>query len=32
VQVGPFDTRDSLDQAQRTLSGNGFNNLLPQQR
>lgn len=32
VQVGPFDTRDSLEQAQRTLSGNGFNNLLPQQR
>ena len=32
VQVGPFDSRSSLDQAQRTLSGNGFNNLLPQQR
>ena len=32
VQVGPFNNKDSLDQAQSTLSGNGFQNLLPQQR
>ncbi|MEH6567232.1 MAG: SPOR domain-containing protein [Halopseudomonas sp.] len=32
VQVGPFQSKDSLTQAQSTLSGNGFQNLLPQQR
>ncbi|MEL0168811.1 MAG: SPOR domain-containing protein [Pseudomonadaceae bacterium] len=32
VQVGPFSNKNSMDQAQRTLSGNGFSNLLPQQR
>ncbi len=32
VQVGPFNNKDSMTQAQRTLSGNGFSNLLPQQR
>ena len=32
VQVGPFKDKSSLTQAQSTLSGNGFHNLLPQQR
>lgn len=32
VQVGPFPDRNSLDQAQKTLAGNGFTNLLVQQR
>ncbi|GAA6132603.1 SPOR domain-containing protein [Halopseudomonas sabulinigri] len=32
VQVGPFKDKSSLAQAQSTLSGNGFQNLLPQQR
>ena len=32
VQVGPLNNKDSMTQAQRTLSGNGFSNLLPQQR
>ncbi|PKM04326.1 MAG: cell division protein [Gammaproteobacteria bacterium HGW-Gammaproteobacteria-6] len=32
VQVGPFADRPSLDQAQKTLAGNGFDNLLLQQR
>jgi len=32
VQVGPFKSKASLSQAQSTLSGNGFQNLLPQQR
>lgn len=32
VQVGPFSDRSSLDQAQSTLSGNGFDNLLLQRR
>lgn len=32
VQVGPFQDKNSLSQAQSTLSGNGFQNLLPQQR
>ncbi len=32
VQVGPFQDRNSLSQAQQTLAGNGFDNLLLQQR
>ncbi|HDZ56803.1 MAG TPA: SPOR domain-containing protein [Pseudomonas xinjiangensis] len=32
VQVGPFQDRNSLSQAQQTLAGNGFENLLLQQR
>ena len=32
VQVGPFADQTTLAQAERTLSGNGFNNLLRQQR
>ncbi len=32
VQVGPFQDRNSLTQAQQTLTGNGFDNLLLQQR
>ncbi|WP_033978120.1 SPOR domain-containing protein, partial [Pseudomonas aeruginosa] len=32
VMVGPFNSRDQLSQAQKTLSSNGFSNLLLQQR
>ncbi|UAW98177.1 SPOR domain-containing protein [Halopseudomonas nanhaiensis] len=32
VQVGPFQDRNSLGDAQKTLAGNGFDNLLLQQR
>src|SRR5690606_25017420 len=32
VQVGPFPDQSRLAQAERTLSGNGFSNLLRQQR
>ncbi len=32
VQVGPFPDRKSLSEAQQTLAGNGFDNLLLQQR
>ncbi|MGH1449033.1 MAG: SPOR domain-containing protein [Pseudomonadaceae bacterium] len=32
VQVGPFTDRNALDQAQQVLTGNGFDNLLLQQR
>ena len=32
VQVGPFADQTRLTQAEQTLSGNGFNNLLRQQR
>lgn len=32
VQVGPFADRNKLSQAQKTLAGNGFDNLLMQQR
>lgn len=32
VQVGPFADQSRLAQAEQTLSGNGFNNLLRQQR
>ena len=32
VQVGPFAEQSRLNQAEQTLSGNGFNNLLRQQR
>lgn len=32
VQVGPFTDQSRLAQAERTLSGNGFSNLLRQQR
>lgn len=32
VQVGPFQDRNSLGDAQTTLAGNGFDNLLLQQR
>lgn len=32
VQVGPFASREQAGNAQKTLSGNGFNNLLLQQR
>lgn len=32
VQVGPFQDRGSVNQAQKTLAGNGFDNLLLQQR
>ena len=32
VQVGPFADPARLSQAEQTLSGNGFNNLLRQQR
>ena len=32
VQVGPFADQSRLTQAEQTLSGNGFNNLLRQQR
>lgn len=32
VQVGPFADRNQLGQAQKTLAGNGFDNLLMQQR
>ena len=32
VQVGPFADQTRLSQAEQTLSGNGFNNLLRQQR
>ncbi len=32
VQVGPFADRNKLGQAQKTLAGNGFDNLLMQQR
>lgn len=32
VMVGPFASQDQLKSAQTQLAGNGFNNLLPQQR
>ncbi|PRB83008.1 SPOR domain-containing protein [Pseudomonas sp. MYb185] len=32
VQVGPFADQAKLTQAEQTLAGNGFNNLLRQQR
>lgn len=32
VQVGPFRDREQLNQAQRMLAGNGFDNLLLQRR
>lgn len=32
VQVGPFADQNRLNQAEQTLSGNGFSNLLRQQR
>jgi cell division protein FtsN len=32
VQVGPFQDRKALNDAQQTLAGNGFDNLLLQQR
>ena len=32
VQVGPFTDQSRLTQAEQTLSGNGFSNLLRQQR
>lgn len=32
VQVGPFQDRTTLSSAQNTLAGNGFDNLLLQQR
>lgn len=32
VQVGPFASREQAGNAQKSLSGNGFNNLLLQQR
>ncbi|QJD60091.1 SPOR domain-containing protein [Pseudomonas sp. gcc21] len=32
VQVGPFQDRSSVNQAQKTLAGNGYDNLLLQQR
>ena len=32
VQVGPFTDQARVNQAEQTLSGNGFNNLLRQQR
>ncbi|GGJ02189.1 hypothetical protein GCM10009083_18780 [Halopseudomonas pertucinogena] len=32
VQVGPFADETRVSQAERTLSGNGFSNLLRQQR
>jgi len=32
VQVGPFADESRVSQAERTLSGNGFSNLLRQQR
>lgn len=32
VQVGPFHDREKLNQAQSTLAGNGFDNLLLQRR
>ena len=32
VQVGPFTDRNKLSQAQQVLTGNGFDNLLLQQR
>lgn len=32
VLVGPFASREQMGQAQQVLTGNGFNNLLPQQR
>lgn len=32
VQVGPFADRNKLNHAQKTLAGNGFDNLLMQQR
>ncbi|MHA6492200.1 SPOR domain-containing protein [Pseudomonas borbori] len=32
VLVGPFASREQLGQAQKTLAGNGFSNLLLQQR
>ena len=32
VQVGPFQDRATLSSAQTTLAGNGFENLLLQQR
>lgn len=32
VQVGPFADRSKLNHAQKTLAGNGFDNLLMQQR
>ena len=32
VQVGPFQDRSSVTEAQKTLAGNGYDNLLLQQR
>ena len=32
VQVGPFQDRSSVNEAQKTLAGNGYDNLLLQQR
>lgn len=32
VLVGPFNSREQMNTAQKQLTSNGFNNLLPQQR